>query len=236
MIERVLPAGISVAEIRPPARDDRGHDPAGAAHPLAVAEARQVAGTAPKRRAEFAEGRACARAALARFGINPGAISSGPGGEPLWPVGFVGSITHCDRYGAAAVGRSNLVAAIGIDAEPDAPLPPGLLSLLTTPQERAGLPRRRSMADPHWDRLLFSAKEAVFKAWYPLTERWIGFDAATVEIDNTDGRSGRFEARFVAPYALLVAGRLLRSLRGQWLAAQGLIVCAVSLACEGPPP
>ena len=87
----------------------------------------------------------------------------------MWPAGIRGSMTHCAGYAAAAVGPISRISAIGIDAEPDAPLPDGVLDLVATAAERDRLavtPRKPDI--PHWDRLLFSAKEAVYKAWFPL--------------------------------------------------------------------
>lgn len=210
MIERLLPDGVAVAEIHGGSRFDGA---------LTPAEAEQVAGVAPRRQAEFGAGRACARSALCALGVAPVTIPTGPAGEPRWPTGVVGSITHCHRYAAAAVGRSQMLAAIGIDAEPDRALPAGILAGLATPDERAALPRRSGASDPHWDRLLFSAKEAVFKAWYPLTGCLIGFDAATVVFDPAAGTWGSFEVR--------LAGGPIRTMTGRWLAEQGLIACAV---------
>src|SRR4051812_9450636 len=87
---------------------------------------REALGSAvEKRRREFTTGRACARQALSRLGTPVVALPSGPHGEPLWPAGTVGSITHCRGYRACAVARSEAVTALGIDAEPNEPLPPG---------------------------------------------------------------------------------------------------------------
>ncbi|WP_319204824.1 DUF6545 domain-containing protein [Streptomyces sp. ME02-8801-2C] len=77
-------------------------------------------------------------------------------------------MTHCDGYRAAAVSRRLDVAALGIDAEPHAPLPPGLLRRIASPSERGHLTAlRHTRPALHWDRLFFSAKESVYKAWFP---------------------------------------------------------------------
>jgi hypothetical protein len=92
-------------------------------------------------------------------------------------------MTHCSGYAAAAVGRLQRISAIGIDAEPDAPLPDGVLDLVATPAERDRLAMTQHEPDsPNWDRLLFSAKEAVYKAWFPLVGEWL--EAETVENDR----------------------------------------------------
>jgi 4'-phosphopantetheinyl transferase EntD len=74
-----------------------------------------------------------------------------------------------------------------------------------------------------WDRLLFSAKESVYKAWFPLARRWLGFDQADITIGALDGT---FTARLLVP-GPLVAGSALTVLHGRWAADQGLVATAV---------
>jgi enterobactin synthetase component D / holo-[acyl-carrier protein] synthase len=64
-----------------------------------------------------------AAVAAESFGALPAPILPGPAGEPGWPPGVTGSITHCPGYRACAVARTEDLAAIGIDAEPDEELP-----------------------------------------------------------------------------------------------------------------
>lgn len=136
-----------------------------------------------KRREEFVTGRACARDALRSLGISRVAIPVGPRGEPVWPLGVAGSITHCTGYACSVVARSLDVAGLGIDAEPNAPLPDGVLRVIARPSEIARvLSTARNPNDPYWDRLLFCAKEAAFKAWYPLTGEMLTFEDAEVEL------------------------------------------------------
>ena len=64
---------------------------------------------------------------------------------------------------------------IGLDAEPIAPLPAGVLDVVASQDEREALARLGGERPGiPWDTLLFSAKEATYKAWYPLTgiRRW----------------------------------------------------------------
>jgi 4'-phosphopantetheinyl transferase EntD len=92
-------------------------------------------------------------------------------------------MTHCDGYRAAAAARSDDLLAVGVDAEPHGPLPDGVLARVALGEERAmlaGLATAR--ADVAWDRVLFSAKESVFKAWFPLAQRWLGFEECRVEL------------------------------------------------------
>src|SRR5712692_10349689 len=70
-----------------------------------------------RRRVYFSMGRAAARDALAEFGIYSVAIERGPSGEPLWPDGIVGAISHAGDVAIAIVGRQNKYAGLGIDIE-----------------------------------------------------------------------------------------------------------------------
>jgi 4'-phosphopantetheinyl transferase EntD len=204
VIENVLPSNVVTIETRERVL----------AIELFPAEARCLGDAVESRRSEFTTGRACARRALERLGMRPVGIGAGRRGEPLWPAGVVGSITHCRGYCACAVARSGEIASVGIDAEPHAPLPEGVLDAVSSPLERVWLPREPG--DACMDRLLFSAKEAVYKAWYPLTRRSLGFEDVAVAIDP---RAGSFSAR------LLVDGPV-RQVDGRWRVEDGIVVTA----------
>jgi len=184
-----------------------------------------IAMAVESRRREFAAGRACARAALAKLGQPPVPILSGPRGAPRWPEGVVGSITHCPGYRAAAVAWTRDVVSLGLDAEPNKPLPDhGMLDFISTESERV---RLAGLADKtpsvSWERLLFSAKESVYKAWFPLTRRWLDFESADVVID---AQTGTFTARLLVE-GPIVNGTPLSLLHGRWLADQDLLVTAI---------
>ncbi|MFG1829438.1 4'-phosphopantetheinyl transferase family protein [Micromonospora chersina] len=179
------------------------------------------------RRREFVTARRCAREALARLGYAPAPIRPGPEREPLWPAGVVGSITHCAGYRAAAVARDTALAGLGIDAEPHEPLPDGVAEMVTTAGEPESLARLRADRPAvHWDRLLFSAKESVYKAWYPLTGRWLGFEDAELSVDPA---AGSFTARVLVDPTRADGGPPLAALHGRWLVADGLVVTAVAV-------
>jgi 4'-phosphopantetheinyl transferase EntD len=168
----ILPEGISVCELTGTSDPD----------PLYLEEEAFIRFAVLKRRREFALSRTCARRALTKLGIAPGPILSAPNRAPIWPPGVIGSITHCDSYTAAAVCWDDQLRSLGIDAEINQPLPEGVLALITSPGEQVTLNR---LLDPviHWDRLLFSAKESMFKAWFPVARRWLDFLEAEVTID-----------------------------------------------------
>ncbi len=110
---------------------------------LFPAEQLVVRTAGPHRRVEFTAGRRCARAALAGLGLAAVPIPQGPAGEPQWPAGVTGSITHCPGYRACAVARTADPAGLGIDAEPDEALPDGLIQAVATGAERAASTARR---------------------------------------------------------------------------------------------
>jgi 4'-phosphopantetheinyl transferase EntD len=215
VIEQILGPGVSAAE----AFDDV------ADVVLFPDEEAVVAKAVDKRRREFATARACARKALAALGQPSVPIVTGPRGAPQWPPGVVGSITHCDGYRAAAVARAADVTTLGVDAEPDEPLPDGVLDLVAGPEERAWLGSPGTAAGPCWDRLLFSAKESVYKAWFPLTGRWLDFSDAMLTFDPV---TSTFIARLLVP-GPMVGDRQVAEFAGRWLARDGLIVTAIVL-------
>ncbi|MFR9800285.1 4'-phosphopantetheinyl transferase family protein [Streptomyces sp. MS06] len=211
---------------------------------LFEAERRQVADVLPARRAEYATVRRVARACLAELGVPPAALVRGADGAPRWPAGTVGSLTHCRGYRAAAVARSRDADGMGIDAEPCAPLPSRVLARVTSAAERAHL-AELAAGRPHvpWCRVLFSAKEAYYKIWYPAMGCWLGFDDAEVVLQPGPGQ-GTFAVRPVAGgvrrarradagFDPVATG--FPALRGRWAAGAGLVVTAIT-APEGSLP
>jgi 4'-phosphopantetheinyl transferase EntD len=187
-----------------------------------------VASATPGRRREFVTARRCAREALARLGHPPVAIRPGPRREPLWPAGLAGSITHCSGYRAAAVARASDLASVGIDAEPHAPLPSRVIDSVTADGDVEHL-AELARADPavHWDRLLFSAKEAIYKAWFPLTRRWLGFDDASLAIDPG---TRTFTGLLRIDGTRIDGKPPLTAMHGRFLIERDLVVTAVRVA------
>ena len=186
-----------------------------------------IARSVAKRRNEFVTVRHCARMALGELGVPPAPILKGDKGEPCWPDGVVGSLTHCDGYRGAVVGRVSEVRSVGIDAEPHGVLPGGVLDAVSLPAERSEL---AAMPDGlHWDRILFCAKEATYKAWYPLTRRWLGFEDAHIVFDvDSDGNTGEFVSQIlIDPSA--PSGPPLQTLSGRWSVSDGLALTAIVL-------
>ncbi|MGW6904203.1 4'-phosphopantetheinyl transferase family protein [Streptomyces sp. NPDC054940] len=190
-----------------------------------------VAKAVAKRRREFAVVRSCARHAMEKLGVPPQPILPGERGAPSWPAGLVGSMTHCDGYHAAALVRAADLASLGIDAEPHQTLPEGVLPAVALPAEAERL-RRLAGDHPavHWDRLLFSAKESVYKAWFPLTGKWLDFTEADIDLfaDPGEQYGGGFRARLLVP-GPSVGDRRVDLFEGRWTVRRGLVATAVSV-------
>ncbi|HEU4361924.1 MAG TPA: 4'-phosphopantetheinyl transferase [Mycobacterium sp.] len=184
-----------------------------------------IARSVPKRRNEFITVRHCARLALQQIGQPPVPILKGEKGEPCWPDGVVGSLTHCQGFRGAVVGRSVDVRSVGIDAEPHDVLPDGVFDAVSLTEERREIEAIRSaVSGLHWDRILFCAKEATYKAWFPLTKRWLGFEDAHITFDADGGFVSQI---LIDPAAL--SGPPLTALRGRWSVTGGLVLTAIVL-------
>ena len=147
----------------------------------------------------------------------------------MWPSGVVGSITHCRGYRACAVAKAEDVAAVGVDAEVNEPLPDGVLEQVAFGRERAMVADRG--AGVYLDRLLFSAKEATYKAWFPLAHRWLGFE--DVELTINVGR-GEFRARLLVPGPVVDGVRLAEFL-GRWCVEDGIVAAAAVVLPDRAP-
>lgn len=197
-----------------------------------------IARAVDKRRLEYTTTRHLARIAMGRLGLPPVAIGTGGNREPLWPAGIVGSMTHCRGYRAVAVTRiGGAVSGVGIDAEPHGPLPEGVFDTIARPDEMPALTALATeLPQVRWDRLVFSAKESVYKAWFPVARRWLGFGEASVafadfaestpegDFSETPGMySGTFTAH------IQQSGAPIPRMTGRWTIESGLVLTAITL-------
>jgi 4'-phosphopantetheinyl transferase EntD len=136
---------------------------------LLPAELACTAGFAAVRLREFAAGRSCARLALAELGVDVAPLLVGSAGEPLWPAGCAGSITHTAGYCAAAVCPIGVVVSLGIDAERLVELERAEWDVLFCRAEIEWLDSLAPDQQLAMACALFSGKEAYFKCLYPLT-------------------------------------------------------------------
>lgn len=148
--------------------------------------------------------RIVARQLLARLGHARFPLRKGASGEPIWPAGIVGSLAHDDRVAVAAVGTERDLGAVGIDVEPAVLLPPDMLALVATPRELDKI-----ADDPLRGKLLFAAKEAVYKAVYPRDREFLEFRDIEVDLAarKATTRTGRVIAlRYnIASHVLVLA-------------------------------
>ncbi|WP_417720653.1 4'-phosphopantetheinyl transferase family protein [Salipiger sp.] len=204
LLPQDLPAGLGWAVSGPVASPGR----------LFPEERALVARAVPARRAEFIGGRLAAREAMARIGLPPAAVPPMPDRAPRWPDGVVGSITHTEGLCLAVVGRAAQWRALGIDLEADTPLQTDLLPEIADRDELATCDLPQELAGKR----IFSAKEAAYKAQYPLTRTLFGFDAMRADLAGG-------ELRMVADIGL---GRGARLPLTQWV-VDGIILSLCAL-------
>jgi 4'-phosphopantetheinyl transferase EntD len=217
VIANLLPEWVKTCEAYQDASEDA----------LFPAERDVLTKAVQKRRSEFTTVRVCARTALAELGIAPAPILPGTRGAPGWPDGVIGSMTHCDGYRAAAVALDSSGASIGIDAEPHGPLPEGVLKLVARPEEQDRLAELAARhPGVHWDRLLFSMKESVYKAWFPLTGLWLDFQEASISVQP---EAHTFTAELLVP-GPTVGGPELTGFDGRFAVADGFVLSAITVA------
>jgi 4'-phosphopantetheinyl transferase EntD len=162
-----------------------------------------IATSSPKRRAEFTAGRNAARTALARMGAPVRPLLMSPQRVPLWPSGFVGSITHCDGFCCAVVGRSSQIISLGLDAETIDPLEDALAKLICVADEFVHFSKLPKLSRTNWAKLAFSAKEAFHKCHNPLTDELLDFQDVSVRFSLGPSCSlGSFETIIIRDNAV----------------------------------
>ena len=199
----LFPASVRVVELSDPAR----------AEPLYSEEQPAIARAVDKRKTEFALGRTAARMALAELGIPPGPLPPNADRSVAWPACAWGSITHAEGICAAIAALRRDHAGIGIDAEVRARVRRALWDHVATPREIAWFESAGSDDDAaERATLLFSAKEAFYKAQFCVSAAWVGFhdveltfgtpDTFVVELQVDVTTAFRKGERFAGRYAL----------------------------------
>ncbi len=160
-------------------------------------EAACVQRAVEKRRREFAAGRVCAREAIARLGLQAGPLLIGAHRQALWPAAAVGSITHTTGFCAAVAARAEDFRGIGIDTEIVGRVTIPLWPSICVAEEIArlqGLPRELRAGTAT---LIFSAKEAFYKAQFAAVGERVGFHDVAIDLPalQRGQESGQFEVR-----------------------------------------
>jgi len=177
-------------------------------HALMKEEVQAFATSVVKVQRASGAARIVARQLLTQLGHPDCSLPKGVSGAPVWPAGVIGSLAHDARVAVAAVGMRANVGGLGIDVEPAECLPSELLDLVATPQERLKLGD-----DPYRGRLLFVAKEAVYKAVHPLDQIFLEHHDVEINLAERKAvvRNGRVvELRLSTSAHHLVALAFLR--------------------------
>lgn len=146
----------------------------------------QFESRAAKKAAEFAAGRMAAFEALGKAGYSGRQlIPRGEKGEPIFPPGYAGSISHTRELACAVAVRKSDHLSVGIDVEmAGKPISPDAAEFVMNGDEfwltDAGL-----NCEP--ETLVFSAKESIFKALFPLVRVKFSFDAVSIVSVEPDG-------------------------------------------------
>jgi 4'-phosphopantetheinyl transferase EntD len=167
-------------------------------------EARSIPARQPAMRRASGAARWIAHGLLADIGFDDVAILRTPSGAPVWPDGITGSLAHDDEMAVAAIASVSGIGSLGIDVEPAQPLPDDIFALVATHADVTDAVDRRLAG-----RVLFSAKEAVYKAVYPLDRQILGYEDITVDLNaghatTTMGRRASL-AYCVAPRVVVLA-------------------------------
>ncbi|TPM34189.1 4'-phosphopantetheinyl transferase superfamily protein [Mesorhizobium sp. B2-3-4] len=193
-------AAMAPADVRTGCRLIRDGDEA---H-LLPDEARSMPARQPAMRRASGAARFLAHRLLADAGFDGFAVLRTPSGAPAWPEGITGSLAHDDDMAVAAVAAIGDFGSLGIDVEPAQPLPHDLLPIVATPADRTG-----AVGEQLAGRILFAAKEAVYKAAYPLDRKVLGYEDIAVDLETgqattSTGRKARL-AYCVAPRVVVLA-------------------------------
>lgn len=189
---------------------------------LTPGEARCATRFADKRLAEFAAGRACAHRALADLGHEDFSLLIGPDRRPQWPAGVVGSISHTSGYATAVAASERSARALGVDAEWVGRVGGDLWSRLFTPDELAALARVPEQRSARVATILFSAKEAFYKAHYQIRPQWLDFTDVTIALDDPSAPAGAF--------ALEITSASRETFRGYYDVSENLCLTGVHIA------
>jgi 4'-phosphopantetheinyl transferase EntD len=158
-------------------------------------EAAVVAKAIDKRKREFATGRALARAGLLRLGAEESEIPTAPDRAPVWPGGIAGSISHCDTRAVVAVRRREH-GTVGVDVEHRTELKRELWKSVFTDGEVGALEERWRTRRGLMALVMFSAKESLYKAQYPWTSTFMGFQELVVDVEEESETRGVLRCTF----------------------------------------
>jgi 4'-phosphopantetheinyl transferase EntD len=202
--QSLFPAGIVATEMRVP----------GEVALLLPEEAACLGRAVAKRRQEFAAGRQCARRALREFGVVDVPLRVGADREPLWPQGFVGSITHTAGICAAVVASQQRFRALGVDVEIVGDVGAELWPSICVASETDWLASLPQLERAPAVTLIFAAKEAFYKAQFPLVRERLHFHDICLDVPIWSASRGSFLVRPLRP--IRVSEFVVLPLRGEY--------------------
>jgi 4'-phosphopantetheinyl transferase EntD len=182
-------------------------------------------GFSVKRREEFVAGRMCANEALRRFGLPLSQVGREASGAPIWPAGVLGSITHTNAIAAAVIAPASEFKAVGLDIEEVGAVDVNLWPLLFSEPETLRLGEAAPFARTCLATALFAAKEAFYKAQWPLTREWVDF--LDVEVELSD------RAFSIRPLSSKAWTQYLHEPEGRWIQSGEVIAATVLISDRG---
>lgn len=148
-------------------------------------EALLTSAAVEKRQKEFFLGRDCAHQALSAFQMGHVPILKKKNRAPIWPDSMVGSITHSRNWAAAAVAETSKVGGVGIDLE-DLRRTVNLDIQRHVCREREAdwLAQFSEEQQDYYLKIIFSAKESIFKCYFPISEIFLNFEDAEIVLNE----------------------------------------------------
>ena len=139
------------------------------------------------RKEHYRSGRICAGEVLSKLGARGQPVLRDPQTrEPLWPEGISGAITHCGNWAAAAAGKTSDVSGIGIDIEDlERQVDSRISRHVCIPEEQKWLQECGEDFLEQNLKIIFSAKESIFKAFFPYTRTYLHFHDARILMEQT---------------------------------------------------
>jgi len=186
-------------------------------------EEKIIAHAAATRKKEFRSGRYCARKALEKLGITNTPILFESNRAPIWPDGFSGSISHTKELCIGIACKKEHSPSLGVDIENLGRVKEKLWKAILRNNEQdylLSLPKaeREDIAS-----LIFSIKECFYKYQYPLTQKWLGFLDAEVEISLD---KNTFHIKLLSDQ--LDPLKLEQSFNGKFAFIKGLVVSGMA--------
>ena len=150
------------------------------------------------RKEHYRSGRICAGEVLSKLGTLGQPVLRDPQTrEPLWPEGISGAITHSGNWAAAAAGKTSDVSGIGIDLEDlERQVDSRISRHVCIPEEQKWLQECGEDFLEKNLKIIFSAKESIFKAFFPYTRTYLHFHDARILMEQTFFQKAKSDSLF----------------------------------------